>query len=107
MNWQESQESKEFYSHYEEPSRTDLALGGLLLAFFAAFVGANLDTTPDMGAIVVRAIVGLILAAGALGCLVCALKRERGIDSSRMFLQPVKVQTREHHHPSRHSRLHA
>ena len=77
MNWYELQESKEYYSRYKEPSRANLALGGLMMGFFAAIVAANLDSTPDLGSIVVRAAVALFLAAGAVVCLVRAVGSDK------------------------------
>ena len=92
MNWQESPESREFYSYYKEPSRTNLALGRLTLAFFAAILGTNLSITPDLGSIIVRAAVGLSLAVGAVACLVCALRRESEASNAGLLVQPVKAQ---------------
>ena len=95
MNWQESRESGEFYSNYEEPSRTSLALGGLTMAFFAAILGANLSSTPDLGSIIVRAAVGLSLAIAAAVCLVCALRRESEASNAGLLVQPVKARAQE------------
>ncbi len=93
MNWQESQEYKEFYRYYEEPSRADFALGGIVLAFFAALLGTNLNTSPDLGSTVVRVVVALALGIGATICLASAVRRESG--NGYLVVQPVKVETQE------------
>lgn len=93
MNWQESQDSREFYSSYREPSRADLALGGLVLAFFAALLATNLNTTPDMGSMIIRAVVGLSLAVGAAICLTCAVRGES--HNRHLTVQPMKIETQQ------------
>ena len=92
MNWQESQEYKEFYRYYEEPSRADFALGGMVLAFFAAIVGTNLNTSPDLGSTIVRVVVALALGIGAALCLARAVRGESR--NTTLTVQPVKVETR-------------
>ncbi len=94
MNWQEFQESREFYRNYREPSRADFALGALVLAFFAALLGTNLNTTPDLGSMIIRAIVGLALAVGAVICLIHAMRNES--DEAVLKAQPVKARTQHH-----------
>jgi len=74
MDWNETQELKEYYRRYDSLSRADLVLGGLTLGFFAAILLANLGSTPDLGSIVVRSAVALALAAGAVACFAGALR---------------------------------